>query len=152
MKKISATRRSMIARSLALVGAGAVAAQAGAALPAATAGGPYKVVFQVSDADPKKWALTLNNVKNVQEALGANNVTVEIVAYGPGIGMLKADSEIANRVLEALQAQVAVMACENTMRGQHLTHTDMLDKIGYVAAGVAELVKRQAEGYAYIRA
>lgn len=151
MKKISATRRSMIARSLALLGAGAVAAQASAAT-AATAGGPYKVVFQVSDADPKKWALTLNNVKNVQEALGANNVTVEIVAYGPGIGMLKADSEIGNRVLEALQAQVAVMACENTMRGQHLTHADMLGKIGYVPSGVAELVKRQAEGYAYIRA
>lgn len=151
MKKISATRRSMIARSLALVGAGAVAAKASAAT-AATAGGPYKVVFQVSDADPKKWALTLNNVKNVQEALGTNNVTVEIVAYGPGIGMLKADSEIANRVLEALQAQVAVMACENTMRGQHLTHADMLGKIGYVPSGVAELVKRQAEGYAYIRA
>ena len=29
-----------------------------------------KVVFQVSDADPKKWNLTLNNVKNVQDALG----------------------------------------------------------------------------------
>jgi intracellular sulfur oxidation DsrE/DsrF family protein len=110
------------------------------------------VVFQVSDADPKKWTLTLNNVKNLQEALGANNVSVEIVAYGPGIGMLKADSEIGNRVLEALQAQVAVMACENTMRGQHLTHADMLGKIGYVPSGVAELVKRQAEGYAYIRA
>jgi intracellular sulfur oxidation DsrE/DsrF family protein len=151
MKKISATRRSMIARSMALVGAGAVAAPAVAALPAATTG-PYKVVFQVSDADPKKWTLTLNNVKNLQEALGANNVSVEIVAYGPGIGMLKADSEIGNRVLEALQAQVAVMACENTMRGQHLTHADMLGKIGYVPSGVAELVKRQAEGYAYIRA
>jgi intracellular sulfur oxidation DsrE/DsrF family protein len=151
MKKISATRRSMIARSMALVGAGAVAAQAGAATTA-TAGGPYKVVFQVSDADPKKWALTLNNVKNLQEALGASNVSVEIVAYGPGIGMLKADSEMGNRVLDALQAQVAVMACENTMRGQHLTHADMLGKIGYVPSGVAELVKRQAEGYAYIRA
>lgn len=147
MNKLSETRRSMIARSLALVGAGATA-QAAAASPA----GPYKVVFQVSDADPKKWALTLNNVKNAQDEMGANNISIEIVAYGPGIGMLKADSEIANRVLEALQARVAVMACENTMRGQHLSRDDMIGKIGYVAAGVAELIKRQAEGYAYIRA
>lgn len=147
MNKLSETRRSMIARSLALVGAGATA-QAAAASPA----GRYKVVFQVSDADPKKWALTLNNVKNAQDEMGANNISIEIVAYGPGIGMLKADSEIANRVLEALQARVAVMACENTMRGQHLSRDDMIGKIGYVAAGVAELIKRQAEGYAYIRA
>lgn len=147
MNKLSATRRSMIARSLALAGA-SVAAQAAAA----STGGPYKVVFQVSDADPKKWALTLNNVKNAQQELGAKNIVIEVVVYGPGIGMLKADSEIANRVLETLQAGVAVLACENTMRGQHLTRDVMIGTIGYVASGVAELIKRQAEGYAYIRA
>ena len=29
-----------------------------------------KLVSQVSDADPKKWALALNNAANVQEDLG----------------------------------------------------------------------------------
>jgi intracellular sulfur oxidation DsrE/DsrF family protein len=152
MKKLSGTRRLMMARTLAFVGAGALAAKAASASPTAAAGGPYRVVFQVSDADPKKWALTLNNVKNVQQELGARNITAEIVVYGPGIGMLKADSEVANRILETMQAGVAVVACENTMRGQHLTHDDMIGKIGFVPSGVAELVKRQAEGYAYIRA
>lgn len=147
MKQLFATRRSMIARSLAVVGAG-VAAQA----TAASTGGAYKVVFQVSDADPKKWALTLNNVKNVQDEMGAKNIVIEVVAYGPGIGMLKADSEIANRVLEAMQAGAAVLACENTMRAQHLSRDDMVGKVGFVAAGVAQLIRRQAEGYAYIRA
>lgn len=66
-----------------------------------------KVVFQVSDADPAKWNLTLNNVKNVQTDLGAANVDIEIVAYGPGLGMLKADSLAGNRVAEAFRARVA---------------------------------------------
>jgi intracellular sulfur oxidation DsrE/DsrF family protein len=110
-----------------------------------------KVVFQVSDADSKKWNLALNNAKNVQADLGKDKTEIEIVAYGPGIGMLKADSEVANRIEEALAAGVKVVACENTMRGQKLTRDDMLSGIGYVPAGVVELMKRQKEGYAYIR-
>ncbi|HEX4330486.1 MAG TPA: DsrE family protein [Burkholderiales bacterium] len=110
-----------------------------------------KVVFQVSDADPAKWNLALNNIKNVQTDLGAGNVEVELVAYGPGIGILKAESLAGNRVREALGSGVAVMACENTMQNQKLTKDDMLPGIGYVPAGVVELIKRQQQGWAYIR-
>ena len=110
-----------------------------------------KVVVQVSDAEPAKWNLALNNVKNLQVDLGANNVQIEIVAYGPGIGMLKADSIAGNRVREAVDAGVAVVACENTMSNQKLTRDDMLPKIGYVPAGVVELMKKQQQGWAYLR-
>ncbi len=110
-----------------------------------------KLVLQVSDADPAKWNLALNNAKNVQADLGAANVDIEIVAYGPGIGMLKTESSVGNRVGDAIAAGVAVVACENTMHGQKLTKADMLDKIGYVPAGVTELMKRQQEGWAYVR-
>lgn len=110
-----------------------------------------KVVFQVSDADPKKWGLVLNNANNVQSALGNDKVDVEIVVYGPAIGMLKNGSEVGNRVDEAVNAGVKVVACENTMRGQKLTKEDMLASIGYVPAGVVELMTKQKEGYAYIR-
>ena len=110
-----------------------------------------KVIFQVSDADPKKWNLTLNNAKNVQTDVGKENVDIEIVAYGPGIGMLKLDSEVGNRVEEAMLTGVSVVACENTMHGQKLTKDDMLSHIGYVKAGVVELMQKQQQGYAYIR-
>ena len=53
-----------------------------------------RVVVQVSDADPARWNLALNNVKNLQDDLGAGNVEIEVVAYGPGIGMLKLDGAI----------------------------------------------------------
>lgn len=110
-----------------------------------------KVVLQMSDGDPAKWNLALNNAKNVQADLGASNVDIEIVAYGPGIGMLKTDSVVGNRVGDALSAGVKVVACENTMHGQKLTKADMLDKIGYVKAGVVEIMQKQQQGWAYIR-
>jgi uncharacterized protein len=43
-----------------------------------------RVIFQVSDNDPGKWQLALNNAQNVQADLGKENVQIEIVAYGPG--------------------------------------------------------------------
>jgi uncharacterized protein len=110
-----------------------------------------KVVIQVSDADPGKWNLALNNAKNIQSDLGAANVDIEIVTYGPGIDMLKLDSTVGGRVGEATKAGVKVIACENTMRGQKLTQADMLNGIGYVPAGVVELMSRQQQGWAYIR-
>ena len=65
-----------------------------------------RVVLQVSDADAAKWNIALNNAKNIQTDLGAANVDVEIVAYGPGIAMLKVDSVVGNRIDEALTAGV----------------------------------------------
>ena len=110
-----------------------------------------RVVMQVSDNDPGKWNLALNNAKNIQTDLGAANVDIEIVAYGPGINMLKADSVVGNRVDEALVAGVKVLACENTMRNQKLAKQDMLPKVDYVMAGVVELMQKQQQGWAYIR-
>jgi uncharacterized protein len=110
-----------------------------------------KVVFQVSDGDPKKWNLALNNMKNVQDALGRDKVDIELVVYGPGIDMLKAESTAGNRVNDAIADGVNVVACENTMDAQKLTKGDMLKSIGYVPAGVIELIKKQQQGYAYIR-
>ena len=110
-----------------------------------------QAVFQVSDADPQKWNLTLNNVKNAIEELGAAKVDLEIVVYGPGIGMLKADSPLRRQIAEALKSGVKVVACENTMKGQNLVYANMLPEIGYVPSGVVELMVKQREGYSYIR-
>lgn len=111
----------------------------------------YKVVLQVSDADPAKWNLALNNARNVQEDLGKGNVDVEIVAYGPGLGMLKADSKVTDRLAQALDGNIGLMACENTMRNTKVTKADMYSGIHYVDAGVVHIMKREREGWAYIR-
>jgi len=137
-------RRFVIAASL--VATALAVPEAGAqALPA------NKLIMQVSDNDPAKWSLALNNAKNVQADLGAQNVAIEIVAYGPGLAMLKADSVAANRIAEAMGAGVKVVACENTMTNQKIAKDDMLAGIGYVKAGVVEIMQKQQAGWAYLR-
>lgn len=109
-----------------------------------------KVVMQVSDANPATWNLALNNVKNFQAAT-KGQAKIEIVAYGPGIGMLTADSEVADRVSEAVDSGVKVAACGNTMKAKNLTKADMNAKVDIVPGGVVEIVTREMEGYSYIR-
>jgi uncharacterized protein len=116
-----------------------------------TAATKTRVVFQVSDNDAGKWNLALNNAKNVQQELGADKVEIEIVAYGPGIGMLKADATTSNRVDDATKSGIKIVACENTMNNQKLTKADMNANISYVPAGVVELMRLHSEGWAYIR-
>ena len=111
----------------------------------------HKLVIQVSDNDPAKWNLALNNAKNVQDDVGAANVDIEIVAYGPGIGMLKLESPAASRVADAMKANIKVIACENTMISQKLKPDDMLPALSYVPAGVTEIMTKQGEGWAYVR-
>ena len=142
-------------RMLAAIAAASVLLLAGMApalaADAAPANQRNRVVMQVSDADPGKWNLALNNAHNLQADLGPGNVDIEIVAYGPGIGMLKAESAVGNRIGEALGAGVKIIACENTMHGQKLTKDDMLNGIAYVGAGVVEIMRRQQQGWAYVR-
>ena len=110
-----------------------------------------RVLFQVSDADPAKWNLALNNARNVQADLGKDNVQIEIVAYGPGLNMLKAESPVAPRLAGALDDSVGLIACENTMKNTKVKREDMYSGIAYVKAGVTHIMKRQQEGWSYIR-
>ena len=123
--------------------------------PLTTAQGAHasktRVVIQVSDDDPKKWNLALNNAKNLQKDLGAKNVEIEIVAYGPGIGIFKSGAETSARVQEAKTDGIQLSACENTMAAQKLRKEDMNPAVGYVPSGVVQIVQREQAGYAYLR-
>jgi uncharacterized protein len=113
--------------------------------------GKEGIVIQVSDDSPKTWNQALNVVRNLQAAYGKAKVAIEIVAFGNGIGLLKADSVVANRIDDTVQAGTRVYACENTMRGRKLSKDDMNSKIAYVAAGIVEIVEKQQAGWVVVR-
>jgi hypothetical protein len=109
------------------------------------------VVVQVSDGDPKTWNQALNVVRNVQQAYGKDKVEVELVVFGNGAGLLQFDSPLANRIEDTLASGANVYMCENTMQARRLARKDMLPRIGYVKAGVIEIVEKQKQGWAVIR-
>jgi intracellular sulfur oxidation DsrE/DsrF family protein len=125
----------------------------GARPPAAlqTAGPPKGVVIQVSEADPAKWEMALINARNVRKAYGNRPVDVEIVAYGPGLKMLRNDSPVAAGLEEARNRGVKLKACGNTMSMTGTTREELNGAVDIVPAGVVEIMERQQEGYAYVR-
>ena len=110
-----------------------------------------RALFQVTDNDPARWTMILNNMQNLREGVAGEPVEIELVAYGPGLLMLKSDSSVKQRIAEALKSGVKVNACQNTMNGMKLTAPDMLPEIGYVPSGVVEVMRKQQQGWAYIR-
>jgi uncharacterized protein len=138
-------------RLVLLSAAGAAAAATDAArAQASSSAGKERVVIQVSTPDPKMWNQALNYVENLRELYGADKVELELVALGHGIGVLKLDSTQGPRVADALKVGVHVSACEVTMRRQKLTREDMLPNLGYVPAGLGQIIRRQRDGWSYI--
>lgn len=139
---------SMSRRTFVIGGAAALVA-----LPAFAQSQPAKnrALFQVTDNDPARWNMILNNMANLREGVGAEGAEIELVAYGPGLLMLRADSPVRQRIAAALKSGVKINACQNTMEAMKLAPADMVPDIGVVPSGVVEVMKKQQQGWAYIR-
>ncbi|MDH4288031.1 MAG: DsrE family protein [Aquincola sp.] len=134
---------------LSAAGAAVVATEAAQA-QAASGAGMERVVIQVSTPEQKLWNQAINYIENLRELYGPDKVEIELVALGHGIGVLKLDSTQGPRVADAVKAGVHISACQVTMRRQKLKPEDMLPNIGYVPAGLGQIIKRQREGWSYI--
>jgi len=109
------------------------------------------VVIQVSEADPAKWEMALINARNVRRAYGDQPMEVEIVAYGPGLNMLRNDSPVSAGLEDAQRDGVKLLACGNTMRMTNTAREDLNWLVDVVPAGIVEIMQKQNEGYAYVR-
>ena len=126
-------------------------ASAQTAPTSASAAAKYRVVMQISNPEPRGWRQTLNNALLLTRNAGRENVQIEIVANGAGIGVLKYDSPNAKEVAAALGVGVKVLACGETMKALQLEKDDMLPNIGYVPGGLIEILDRQRDGWQYIK-
>ena len=120
---------------------------------------PHRVVIQVSDNDPKLMNLALNNAENLRrfyEDTGGG-VEIEIVAYGPGLNMLRSDSSPVKERLAALGGHMkglTISGCGNTMETQSRQENKQISLVPearVVATGIARIVELQEQGWAYIR-
>ncbi len=109
------------------------------------------VVIQISDESEKTWNQALNVTRNIQAEYGKDKVDIEVVVFGNGANLLKFDSPLANRIDDTLASGVQVLMCENTMKGRKLTAADMHPKVGYVKAGIVEIIEKQKHGWAVVR-
>ncbi len=110
-----------------------------------------RIVIQINEDDAKKWIAVLANIRNIQAELGKKDVSIAVVAIGFGLGMLTAESLAANDVRDALAAGVEFVACGNSMLTQKVAKDDLVDGVTIAKAGYVEIMKRQQQGWSYLR-
>jgi len=117
-------------------------------------GKAHKLVIQVSTNDAQTQKIALNNAVNAQKDIGMDNISIEIVAYGPGLSIMTAKSPEAKRVSSLAQQGITFSACNNTMKKMAKKSGKMpvlAEGVGIVPAGVIRIMELQEQGYAYIR-
>ena len=138
-------------------GAMAFALISGAAL---AEGQTHHLAVHVDENDPAVMNLALNNVQNVSDYYAGigDEVTIEVVAYGPGLNMfVDGASPVADRIETmalAMEGHLNFSACGNTLKKmtQQLgAEPVLLSEAQVVPAGVIRLMELQDEGYAYLK-
>jgi intracellular sulfur oxidation DsrE/DsrF family protein len=127
----------------------------------AEGGKPHRVVIQVDQNDPDIMNLALNNAKNVLELYRNKNedVSVEIVAYGPGLHMLRDDtSPVKDRIKQMSEASspsnIVFSACNNTKQGMEKREghpITIIPQATIVPAGVVRIMELEEQGYSYVK-
>jgi len=121
----------------------------------------HRLLIHVDQNDPAVMNLALNNATNVIEYYRAKgeDVSVDIVAYGPGLHMLRADtSPVQDRIKQlkgmAFPSNVQFSACANTkenMEKKEERSIAVLSDATIVPSGVVQLMEKQEKGWSYIR-
>ena len=103
--------------------------------------------MQVSDMDNVDQAITsCNNLINEMP-----DAEVEVVFHQSAINAVVKGSRVEERIKELMRRGVTVVACRNSMRSRNITEDQLIEGVRIVNAGVAEIVRRQAEGWYYLK-
>jgi uncharacterized protein len=119
----------------------------------------HKVAIHVTDADPQRINIALNNVENIQKYYAAKGekVEIEVVTHGPGLVMLRADTSPVKERVAAMSLEfpgLAFSACENTRAGmtkREGKEVPLVKEAKSVPSGVIRLIELQEQGWSYLR-
>ena len=121
----------------------------------------HHISIQIDQNDPQVMNLVLNNATNVVEHYRAGNedVDIDIVAYGPGLHMLRSDTSPVQDRIKRLKdlvfpGKIQFSACNNTKQGMEKTEGKAISVVSdatIVPSGVVRLMELQEQGWSYVR-
>jgi intracellular sulfur oxidation DsrE/DsrF family protein len=123
----------------------------------------HRVAIQVDSDDRKVQGVALGNARNYATYYKSKGepFEIEIVAFGPGYSMVRADLSMMKGEMSNLQADIGaslrVVACHNTRRalaeseGKAPNDIPLLTGVDETPSGVVRLAELQEDGWAYIR-
>lgn len=112
--------------------------------------GNYNIIFQMSSSDTLVHKSLMRQIGNIRTV--APQTKIEVVCHGPGLTMLQTDKSVVLKKLDEYAAVgVEFNACEFTMREKKVKKEELSLSAKTVEAGIMEIVKKQSEGWFYIK-
>jgi len=114
----------------------------------------HRIVLQLSDNDPQKQGLAISVANNLLKFYDPDKVAIEVVAFGPGIDLLRPENANRNRI-ESLVAQgVRFDICLNTVdtiERETGKRPEFISVAKPVQVGVAQILLLTENGYTLVR-
>ena len=111
----------------------------------------HRVVFQVTKGETADQNQVIGQLNNILRALP--NAEIEVICHGTALPLvLQAESQVKEGITDLLSRGVVFAACENTMRRAKASKEDLISGVITVPSGLAEIIIRQEQGWAYIKA
>lgn len=114
----------------------------------------HRLVLQLSDNDAKKQSLVISVAYNLLKFYGPDKIAIEVVTFGPGIALLRADSP-NRKFVDSLVAQgVKFDLCMNTVdtiKRETGQVPPFNPNARPVEAGVAQILALTEKGYILVR-
>jgi intracellular sulfur oxidation DsrE/DsrF family protein len=114
----------------------------------------HRIVLQLSDNDPKKQALVISVAYNLLKLYDPDKVAIEVVAFGPGIDLLRTGND-NRKLIESLVAQgVRFDVCLNTVdtiERETGKQPEIIPAAIPVQVGVGQILSLTENGYTLVR-
>lgn len=114
----------------------------------------HRVALQLSDSDAKKESLVISVANNLIKAYGPDNIAVEVVAFGPGIDLLRTDNANRTRVESLIAQGVKFDVCVNTLdtiERETGKRPDIIPGAIPVQVGVGQILSLTENGFTLVR-
>jgi len=110
---------------------------------------PRKIFMRLNNGDVHAANHLIGTINNILKEYPDDALKVAVVAYGPGMRVLKKDydAETLKRLRSLLAYDIEIIGCLNTMQTMGWKRKEFIDGVDYVQAGVAEAIERQASGW-----
>jgi hypothetical protein len=112
-----------------------------------------RLVLQLSDREPEKQALVISVAYNLLSFYGPDKIAIEVVAFGAGIDLLRAENPSRARIDSLISQGVQFDICMNTVDTveREGKHVNINPKAVKVQVGVARILALTEKGYTLVR-
>ncbi|MGB5901488.1 MAG: hypothetical protein WBF99_00670 [Xanthobacteraceae bacterium] len=114
----------------------------------------HRIVLQLSDSDAKKESLVISVANNLIKAYGPDAIAVEVVAFGPGIDVLRTENANRTRVESLISQGVKFDVCVNTLdtiERETGKRPDIIPGAIPVQVGVGQILSLTESGFTLVR-